>query len=81
MTSQRNWTKLLKYIYNQSIRNFKKQNKQTKEAELTNFFFTAIVTLTPKTDKDKSIKENNTSTFLIILDSKMYNKILSNRYK
>ena len=53
--------------------------KVAEESQLPNSFYEATITLTPKTDKDATKKENYRPISLMKIDAKILSKILPNR--
>jgi hypothetical protein len=53
-------------------------HKNDREGILSNSFYEASITLTPKPDKDTSKKENYTPIFLMNINAKILNKIMAN---
>jgi hypothetical protein len=54
-------------------------HKIKEEETILNTFDEANITLVPKLDKNTTKKENYRLIFLIKIDAKIFNKILSNR--
>jgi hypothetical protein len=50
-----------------------------REGTLPNSFYEASIILMPKPYKDTSKKENYRPIFLMIIDAKLFNKIMANR--
>ena len=53
--------------------------KIAEEGTLPNSLYEATITLIPKLDKDNTEKQNYKPISLLIIDAKIFNKILTNR--
>jgi hypothetical protein len=56
----------------------KRFHETEREGTLSNSFYEAIITLIPKPDKDTSKEENYRLIFLMYIDAKFLNKIMTN---